>query len=108
MPVERETATPTQAPITVGQALASDPEQPTASTMDEPAKSSKAVEQVQPVSSSPRASGGERIKRTGKIRQASSAMIEGAAYDPSLRFVLVAVGLFVVFLLLLILSKVML
>jgi len=34
-------------------------------------------------------------------------MLEEAHYDPSLRFVLVAVGLFVLFIVLLILSKVM-
>jgi hypothetical protein len=34
-------------------------------------------------------------------------VIEEASYDPSLRFVLVAVGLFVVFLILLVLSKLM-
>jgi hypothetical protein len=34
-------------------------------------------------------------------------MLEEATYDPSLRFVLVAAGLFVVFVILLILSKVM-
>jgi len=36
-----------------------------------------------------------------------TAMIEEAHYDPSLRFVLVALGLFVVFIILLVLSKVM-
>ena len=34
-------------------------------------------------------------------------MLEEASYDPSLRFVLVALGVFIVFLLLLLLSKVM-
>ena len=46
-------------------------------------------------------------KRVEKIRQVSSVVIEEASYDPSLRFVLVAVGLFVVFVVLLVLSKVM-
>lgn len=49
----------------------------------------------------------EPVKRVEKIRSASSHVIEEASYDPSLRFVLVALGLFVVFLILLILSKVM-
>jgi predicted RNA-binding Zn-ribbon protein involved in translation (DUF1610 family) len=44
--------------------------------------------------------------RVEKFRQVSSIMIDQAAYDPSLRFLLVAAGLFVLFLLLLILSKV--
>jgi predicted amidophosphoribosyltransferase len=41
-----------------------------------------------------------------KIRKVSSVMIDQAAYDPSLRFLLVAAGLFILFLVLLILSKV--
>ena len=49
----------------------------------------------------------EPVKRVEKIRHASSHVIEEASYDPSLRFVLVALGLFVVFLILLVLSKVM-
>lgn len=49
----------------------------------------------------------EPAKRVEKIRQASTVVIEEASYDPSLRFVLVALGLFVVFLVLLVLSKVM-
>ena len=44
--------------------------------------------------------------RVEKIRHVSSVMIDQAAYDPSLRFLLVAAVLFVLFLLLLILSKV--
>src|SRR5215210_3803195 len=44
--------------------------------------------------------------RVEKLRRASSVMIDQAAYDPSLRFLLVAAGLFFVFLVLLILSKV--
>jgi len=46
-------------------------------------------------------------KRVEKIRQVSSVVIEEASYDPSLRFVLVALGLFVLFIILLVLSKVM-
>jgi zinc ribbon protein len=44
--------------------------------------------------------------RVEKIRHVSSVMIDQAAYDPSLRFLLVAAAVFVLFLLLLILSKV--
>ncbi len=43
--------------------------------------------------------------RVEKFRQMSTAVIDEAAYDPSLRFVLVAVVLFVLFLLLLLLSE---
>lgn len=47
------------------------------------------------------------VKRVEKIHHVSSVMFEEAHYDPSLRFVLVALGLFLVFVLLLVLSKVM-
>lgn len=47
------------------------------------------------------------VKRVEKIHHVSSVMFEEAHYDPSLRFVLVAVGLFLVFVILLVLSKVM-
>ena len=49
----------------------------------------------------------DEVKRVEKIRQVSSVVIEEASYDPSLRFVLVALVLFIVFIILLVLSKVM-
>lgn len=49
----------------------------------------------------------DNVKRVERIRQVSSTMIEEATYDPSLRFVLVALAIFVVFVILLVLSKVM-
>lgn len=45
------------------------------------------------------------LNRVEKFRQMSSAMIDEAAYDPSMRFLLVAAVLFVLFLLLLLLSE---
>jgi hypothetical protein len=45
--------------------------------------------------------------RVDKLRRASSVVLDQAAYDPSLRFVLVAAGLFLLFLFLLLLSKVL-
>jgi uncharacterized Zn finger protein (UPF0148 family) len=45
-------------------------------------------------------------ERVEKIRHVSSVVIDQAAYDPSLRFILVAAVLFVLFLVLLIVSKV--
>ena len=45
-------------------------------------------------------------ERVEKIKYVSSVMIDQAAYDPSLRFLLVAAVLFVLFLILVILSKV--
>ena len=44
--------------------------------------------------------------RMEKFRRVSSIMIDQAAYDPSLRFLLVAAAFFILFLVLLILSKV--
>ena len=50
---------------------------------------------------------GHNVKRVEKIHKVSTVMLEEATYDPSLRFVLVALGLFVLFVVLLVLSKVM-
>ena len=47
------------------------------------------------------------LGRVERLRKVSSVVIDQAAYDPSLRFLLVAGALFLLFLLLLILSKVM-
>lgn len=44
--------------------------------------------------------------RVEQIRKVSSVVIDQAAYDPSLRFLLVAAAFFILFLVLLILSKV--
>lgn len=44
--------------------------------------------------------------RVEKLRKVSSVVIDQAAYDPSLRFLLVAAAFFLLFLVLLILSKV--
>ena len=44
--------------------------------------------------------------RVEQIRRVSSVVIDQAAYDPSLRFLLVAAAFFILFLVLLILSKV--
>ena len=49
----------------------------------------------------------DNVKRVEKIHHVSTAMFEEAHDDPSLRFVLVALGLFLVFVILLVLSKVM-
>ena len=47
------------------------------------------------------------LGRVDKIRKVSSVVIDQAAYDPSLRFILVAAALFFLFLFLLIVSKVL-
>jgi len=44
--------------------------------------------------------------RVEKLRHVSSVVLDQAAYDPSLRFLLVAAALFLLFLVLLIMSKV--
>jgi hypothetical protein len=45
------------------------------------------------------------LLRVERLRKVSSVMIDQAAYDPSLRFVLVAVFLFAIFLVLLLLNE---
>ena len=47
------------------------------------------------------------LGRVDKIRKVSSVVIDQAAYDPSLRFILIAAALFFLFLFLLIMSKVL-
>jgi len=44
--------------------------------------------------------------RVEKLRHVSSVVIDQAAYDPSLRFLLVAAAMFLLFLVLLIMSKI--
>lgn len=67
----------------------------------------KARDTLHRASTATRGALADNVKRVEKIRHVSTAMFEEASYDPSLRFVLVALGLFVVFLVLLLLSKVM-
>ncbi len=56
----------------------------------------------------PRSGVAENVReRVEKIKHVSSVVIDQAAYDPSLRFLLVAAVLFVLFLVLVILSKVL-
>jgi hypothetical protein len=48
---------------------------------------------------------GDMKHRVQKVRQISSVVLDEAGYDPSLRFVLVAAALFILFLLVLVLNK---
>ena len=48
---------------------------------------------------------GDVKQRVQKYRDISTAVIDEASYDPSLRFVLVAAGLFVLFLIIVLLNK---
>jgi hypothetical protein len=45
------------------------------------------------------------LHRVQKLRKMSNVVLDEASYDPSLRFVLVTAALFLVFLLILILSR---
>jgi hypothetical protein len=45
------------------------------------------------------------LQRVEKLRKISTGVLDEAAYDPSLRFVLVAAALFFIFLIILVLSK---
>jgi len=70
-------------------------------------KTAKARETLHRASTVARGALEDNVKRVEKIRHVSSVVLEEAHYDPSLRFVLVALGVFIVFLILLVLSKVM-
>lgn len=67
----------------------------------------KAREKLHRASTAARGAIEGNVKRVERIRQVSSVVLEEAHYDPSLRFVLVAVVLFVIVAVLLVLSKVM-
>ncbi len=67
----------------------------------------KARDSLHRASTATRGALADNVKRVEKIRHVSSVVLGEATYDPSLRFVLVALGIFVVFLVLLLLSKVM-
>ena len=72
-----------------------------------PAQHETARDKLHRASTATREALAGNVKRVEKIRQVSTVMFEEASYDPSLRFVLVALGLFIVFIILLVLSKVM-
>jgi len=72
-----------------------------------PGKRERTKERLQRASTAARGALEDNVKRVEKIHHVSTAMFEEAHYDPSLRFVLVALGLFIVAVILLVLSKVM-
>ena len=80
--------------------------QKTASTSP-PGKVERTRGKLQRASSAARGALEENVKRVDKIRHVSTAVLQEAHYDPSLRFVLVALALFLIFIILLLLSKVM-
>jgi predicted nucleic acid-binding Zn-ribbon protein len=93
-------------------AVANVPAQDSVKKSDPPAVSKtgtygKARDSLHRASTATREALADNVKRVEKIRHVSSVVLGEATYDPSLRFVLVAIGIFVVFLVLLLLSKVM-
>jgi hypothetical protein len=112
--VVSKTTVPQSAPTSVElAATAADPET-SANKADQPDESTarhgvreRTREGLHRASHAARGALEDNVKRVEKIHHVSTAMFEEASYDPSLRFVLVALGLFVVFVILLVLSKVM-
>lgn len=95
-------------------AVANAPDQDAAKKLDSPADPvskagtyGKARDSLHRASTATREALADNVKRVEKIRHVSSVVLGEATYDPSLRFVLVALGIFIVFLVLLLLSKVM-
>ena len=83
----------------------------TVTTLDDSPKSPQTVptQALHPTPNPAARSGvAENVRdRVEKIRHVSSVVIDQAAYDPSLRFLLVAIVLFVLFIVLVIISKVL-
>lgn len=95
-------------------AVANVPDQESGKKLDPPAEPvarpgtyGKARDSLHRASTATREALADNVKRVEKIRHVSSVVLGEATYDPSLRFVLVALGIFIVFLVLLLLSKVM-
>jgi uncharacterized Zn finger protein (UPF0148 family) len=77
---------------------------------DSPPAAKNTSPETPPATPNPAARAGvaENVReRVEKIRHVSSVVIDQAAYDPSLRFLLVAAALFLLFIVLVILSKVL-
>ena len=113
--------TPLEEPVT-GQDQARDNEVPTNSdpqkpgTSEEPATTPKPTtadttqvgkvrDKIQRATTLARDVEGDVKHRVQKVRQMSSVVLDEAGYDPSLRFVLVAAVLFLLFLLVMLLNK---
>jgi hypothetical protein len=69
------------------------------------APAGKVRNKIQRATTLARDGGGDMIHRVQKVRQISSVVLDEAGYDPSLRFVLVAAALFLLFLVVLVLNK---
>lgn len=84
-----------------------DSEPAKAATPERPGARERTRETLHRASTAARGAIERPVKQVEKIHHVSTVMLEEAHYDPSLRFVLVALGLFILFVILLVLSKVM-
>jgi predicted nucleic acid-binding Zn-ribbon protein len=100
---------PAPAPQPVENPLETEPKKDNASepqkTPANPAAVGKLRGGIQRATTLARGVEGDVIHRVQKVREISSVVLDEAGYDPSLRFVLVACALFVVFLIILLLNK---
>ncbi len=78
-------------------------EKPAAGAAERPR--GKVGAQIQRVTSAARVVEGDVVQRVNKVRKISGVVIDEAAFDPSLRFVLVAAVVFGLFLLIVLLNK---
>ena len=78
---------------------------PTKKTPTAKAPAGKVRNKIQRATTLARDGGGDMIHRVQRVRQISSVVLDEAGYDPSLRFGLVAAALFLLFLLVLVLNK---
>jgi zinc ribbon protein len=87
----------------------SDPKERTVATPRKPragkAPVGKVRDKIQRATTLARDVEGDVLHRVQKVRHISSVVLDEAGYDPSLRFVLVAAALFLLFLLVLLLNK---
>lgn len=110
----QQKANPSQtAPLGITEPLSQDTApliEPKIETGKEPRKVGQAAlgavgAQIQRATTLARDVEGDVIHRVQKVRQISSVVLDEAGYDPSLRFVLVAAVLFVLFLIIVLLNK---
>jgi hypothetical protein len=83
-------------------------ERPRAVTFVDPGATDRTQRKRQRVRTAAREAVEENLlPRVERLRQASNVVLDEAAYDPSLRFVLIALALFLVFLALLLASSIL-
>jgi hypothetical protein len=80
---------------------------PTGSAAGRPATGDKTRKRIQRATTAARDALEDNVRpQVERIRHASTVVLEEASYDPSLRFILIAAALFVLFVVLLVISKV--